>query len=504
MGPEWASISPIASLRAATAGRSACTSAIRTGPARCCSSRTAEPRTETQTVADADILIVEDETAQRVLLAAILRGAGYRVSEAGSAEDALTRLRSTPVNLVLSDWKLPGMDGMGLFERVRERWPDTAFVIVTAYGTIARAVEAVRAGADDYLTKPFERQALLLAVERSLHARALVDENRRLVEELGERDRLVDLVGRAPRMQSLYREMDKVAGTDATVLIRGESGTGKELAARALHSLSPRRDAPFVAVNCAAIPEGLIESEFFGAVRGAYSGADRDRTGRFESAHTGTLFLDEVGELPVALQPKLLRALQERCVTPVGGVDEVPVDVRIVAATNRDLEEEVAAGAFREDLYYRLNVVPMHVPALRDRREDVPILIEHFVRSATRRHDRPRPRFSSAVTRRLLDHPWPGNVRELANVIERLVLLAEEARPVDVEDLPTGFDQAPTGAGRYRLDPAGMSWDEHERDLLRQALELARGNRTRAAKLLGMPYKAFLYRLEKHGLKQPA
>ena len=454
-------------------------------------------------MAEATILIVEDEAAQRALLADILVGAGYRVGTSATAEGALEMLERAKVDLVLSDWKLPGIDGMELFRRVHARFPEVAFVIVTAYGTIARAVEAVRAGADDYLAKPFERQALLLSVERSLRARRLQDENRRLSEALGERDRLVDLVGRAPTMQHLYREMEKVAGTDATVLITGESGTGKELAARALHSLSPRAARAFVPVNCAAIPEGLVESEFFGAEKGAYSGADRDRAGKLAAAHGGTLFLDEVADLPLAVQPKLLRVLQERRYAPVGGIDEVPVDLRLVAATHRDLEQEVAEGRFREDLYYRLAVVPMRMPALRERREDVPILIEHFVQSAVRRHAVARPRFTSAVTRRLLDHPWPGNVRELANVVERLVLLAEEGE-VRLEDLPPDFEPKPVGAGAFQLSPQGLSWDEHEKECLRQALDLARGNRTRAAKLLGMPYKAFLYRLEKYGLRQTA
>ncbi len=453
------------------------------------------------TMVDHRILLVEDEPDQRRLLAEILRGAGYEVEEVGSAEAALDRLVSSRFDLVLSDWKLPGMDGMALFHEVHRRWEEVAFVIVTAYGTIASAVEAVRAGADDYLAKPFERSSLLLAVERSLRARALVDENRRLTEALSERDRLVDLIGRAPGMQKLYREIEKVAATDATVLLTGESGTGKELAARALHSLSPRREAPFVAVNCAAIPAGLAEAEFFGSEKGAYTGADRRRIGQLRAAEGGTLFLDEVGELPLELQPKLLRILQERRVVPVGGDGEVDLDVRIVAATNRDLAEEVRAGRFREDLYYRLAVITLRLPPLRERREDVPTLIEHFVERTVRRHGVPRPRFTSAVTRRLLDHPWPGNVRELANVVERLVLLAEdgEVRP---DGLPPGFEPPPSGPGDMRLDPSGIAWDEHEKEMMRQALELARGNRTRAAKLLGMPYKAFLYRLEKHGLKQ--
>jgi len=453
-------------------------------------------------VAEARILIVEDEAEQRALLGEILRGAGYGVSAVGSAEEALDSLEESPADLVLSDWMLPGIDGMQLFGRVHERWPDTAFVIVTAYGTIARAVEAVQVGADDYLAKPFERSALLLSVERSLRSRRLADENRRLSEALGARDRLVDLIGSAPSMQRLYREVEKVAGTQATVLIGGESGTGKELAARALHALSPRSAGPFVAVNCAAIPEGLVESEFFGAEKGSYTGADRKRLGRMQAADGGTLFLDEVAELPLGLQPKLLRALQEHRVVPVGGHQELAVDLRLIAATNRDLKREVDEGRFREDLYYRLAVVPLWVPALRDRREDVPMLVEHFTRAAVRRHGLSRPRFASALTRRLLDHPWPGNVRELANVVERLVLLAEEGEATP-QDLPPGFEPVPEGGGGFRLGPEGISWDQHEKEILRQALELARGNRTRAAKLLGMPYKAFLYRLEKFGLRQP-
>ena len=370
--------------------------------------------------------------------------------------------------------------------------------MVTAYGTISRAVEAVRQGADDYLPKPFERQALLLAIERTLKARRLQDETRRLCEALEERDRLVDLVGGAPSMQRLFRRVEKIAGTNATVLLTGESGTGKELAARALHSLSQRKTGSFVAVNCAAIPEGLLEAEFFGAERGAFTGADRRRVGRFEAADGGTLFLDEVGELPLELQPKLLRALQEGRFHRVGGSQELAVDLRILAATNRDLKEEVSAGRFREDLYYRLNVVPIELPPLRHRREDIPRLIQHFVDRAARRHAVAPARFPKAVLRRLIDNPWPGNVRELANVVERLILLAEDD-VVSADDLPVSL--APqAGAGAFRMPSGGLSWEAHERDCLEQALELAAGNRARAARFLELPYKAFLYRLQKHGL----
>ncbi|MFT4540071.1 MAG: DNA-binding NtrC family response regulator [Planctomycetota bacterium] len=448
---------------------------------------------------EAEILVVEDDSAQRELLTDILASEGYRVRNAGSAESALDMIESFPPDLVLSDWRLPGMDGMELFEKVRVSHPLVAFVIVTAYGTIARAVEAVRVGADDYLPKPFERQALLLSVERTLRSRQLIAENERLHEEISQRDRLVDLIGRAPCMLELYRVVEKVAETEASVLVRGESGTGKELAARALHALSPRCDAPFITLNCAATPVGLAEAVLFGSTKSA---TEKRREGKFEAARGGTLFLDEIGELPQDAQPQLLRALQERRFTPVGSSDEQDVDLRLVAATSLDLEQEVAAGRFREDLYYRLAVVPMVMPPLRERRADVPRLIEYFTERATKRHARSKPRLSSAVMRRLLDYTWPGNVRELETTVERLVLLADEDTPVTTEELPDSFLCRGASATEFTLPPEGLSWDTHERELLRQALEHTRGNRTRAAALLDMPYKAFLYRLEKHGLKQ--
>jgi DNA-binding NtrC family response regulator len=453
-------------------------------------------------VSAARLLVVEDEPDQRRLLTELLAAEGFAVANAGSLAAAEAELARTAIDLVISDWQLPDGDGGALLARVRERYPDTAFVMVTAYGTIARAVAAIRAGADDYLTKPFERQALLLAVERTLARRRLERENRRLAAEIGDRDRLVDLLGRAPAMRRLFDRVERLAPTDATVLLTGESGTGKELAARALHQLSARRARPFVAVNCAAIPEGLVESEFFGVERGAFTGADRTRPGRFESADGGTLFLDEIGELWLPLQPKLLRVLQEGRFARVGAARELAVDVRVVAATNRDLAAEVAAGRFRQDLYYRLNVVPLELPPLRERREDLPLLVEFFAARAARRHGLAPPRFPPAVMRRLIEHSWPGNVRELANVVERLLLLAEESA-VSASDLPpelTGIAPERAADGAYRLPAAGLRWEEHERSLLQQALALAHGNRARAARLLDLPYKAFLYRLEKHGL----
>lgn len=460
------------------------------------------------------VLVVEDEPDQRFLVANILRGQGYEVSEAEGvaacqkilAHGAHEPLDHTnggsanhPVDVVVSDWRLVDGNGLDVLAATREQAPGAAFIMVTAYGTIARAVDAIRAGADDYLAKPFERQALVLALEKALRARHLEDENRRLSEALGERDRLVDLVGSAPSMQTVFRRVEKLAGTAATVLLGGESGTGKELAARALHALSKRASMPFVAVNCAAVPETLIESEFFGVEKGAFTGADRSRAGSFEAAHGGTLFLDEVGELPLAVQPKLLRALQESRVTRVGAHQERPVDVRIIAASNRDLGAEVQQGTFREDLYYRLNVVPLRMPPLRERREDIPRLADHFVARAARRHGMQVGPFPPHVLKQLIDYAWPGNVRELGNAVERLVLLSEGG-VVSADDLPASLLPAPPEAIGFQLPPGGMSWEAHERSCLAQALTLAGGNRARAARLLELPYKAFLYRLEKYDL----
>ena len=451
---------------------------------------------------EARLLVVEDDTDQRRLVSGILSRLGHAVAEAESVTAALKVLESSPVDLVISDLMLGDQDGMDLLREVRERNLPCGFVMVTAHGSVSHAMTAVRSGADDYLEKPFQRETLLFSVERTLRRRELEKENLRLSEALGERERLVGLIGEAPAMQQVFRQLEKLGRTAATVLVTGESGTGKELAARALHALSQRSEEPFVAVNCAAIPDGLIESEFFGAEKGAFTGADATRVGRFEAASGGTLFLDEVGELPAAMQPKLLRALQEGKIARVGANAEFDVDTRIVAATNRDLAAEVAAGRFREDLYYRLNVVSLRMPPLRERREDVPALIEHFRDTACRRHGVEVAPFPRALMKRLVDHAWPGNVRELSNVVERLVLLAEDDR-VSESDLPEDLSMRPQGDGGFQLPPGGLSWEQHEASCLSQALELAGGNRARAARLLDLPYKAFLYRLEKHDLGEP-
>jgi len=448
----------------------------------------------------ASILIVEDEPQQRQLVAEILRAEGFQVCEAKSHQAAICALKQQTFNLVISDLNLGDGDGLKLLFEASRQQPQAGTILVTAYGSIEHAVGAIHAGIDDYLSKPFQRQSLLLAVDKVIKHRCLAAENQRLNDALEERDRLVDLVGRAPKMQRLYRQIEKIAATEVTVLLSGESGTGKELAARALHKLSQRNSGPFIAINCAAIPEGLMEAEFFGAEKGAYTGSSSSRQGRFEAAAGGSLFLDELGELPLQIQPKLLRALQENKITRVGSNNEISTDVRVIAASNRDLKAEVAAGRFREDLYYRLNVVPLQLPPLRERIEDIPKLIEHFRSRTQRVHGVDSPELSKPLLRQLMNHPWPGNVRELGNVVERLILLADHNGP-NTEDLPSDFhSDMTTLSDAFKLPPQGVSWPEIEKSALSQALELAQNNRSKAAKLLGLPYKAFLYRLEKHAL----
>ncbi len=452
-------------------------------------------------MADAvEVLLVEDEAEQRHLVAEILQREGFEVRQAGTVSEALAAISCEVPDLIVCDWRMPERDGGELLDDVRKRALGCGFIVMTAYGSIAHAMEAVRRGADDYLSKPFEREALLLAVRRVLRTRHLESENRALREAIREGDRFGELIGRSEPMTRLYRTIEKVAATDATVLILGESGTGKELVARTLHRSSRRADGPFVAVNCAAIPETLIESELFGHERGSFTGAHRRREGRFEEASGGTLFLDEIASMPLPLQATLLRVLQERRITRVGGSGELSVDVRVIAASNRDLAALAAEAAFREDLYYRLNVVPIELPPLRERREDVPLLAATFLKQASARHGLEVAEVPASILRVLMSHGWPGNVRELANVIERLVLLSEGGR-MSLDDLPDGLrDGSGDGSQSVRLPAGGLSWDALEADLLRQALQRTGGNRAGAARLLGLGYKAFLYRLDKHGM----
>jgi DNA-binding NtrC family response regulator len=447
------------------------------------------------------VLLVEDEAAQRKLIAEILAREEHEVREAGTVDEALDEISQAVPDLILCDWRMPGGNGGELLDEVRARALGCAFIVMTAYGSISHAVDAIRRGADDYLGKPFERDALLLAVRRVLRTRRLERENRELREVLREGDGFGELIGRSGVMRALYRTIEKVAATDATVLVTGESGTGKELVARTLHRSSRRAERPFVAVNCAAIPETLIESELFGHEKGAFTGAHRRREGRFEEADGGTIFLDEIASMPQPLQATLLRVLQERRFSRVGGSGEIDCDVRVIAASNRDLPAMVADGGFREDLFYRLNVVPIDLPPLRDRMEDVPLLVAAFLEQASARHGIEVRSLPPDVLRLLMEHGWPGNVRELANAIERLVLLAENGRPSS-EDLPAEMRRATAGQDDcpFSLPADGLVWEQVEKGMMRQAMERSQGNRAAAARLMGLGYKAFLYRLEKHGM----
>ena len=445
------------------------------------------------------LLVVEDDHSQRELICQLLGSEGYLLHQADSVETAILTLKAQPaIALVLCDWKLGSGTGLQVLQYVRQQFPAVAFVVATAYGSVSHAVEAIQAGADDYLPKPFKRQELLLAISKGLRARQLRLQNQQLSAQLGEQQQLVELIGHAPCMQQLFQRISRIAGSDVTVLISGESGTGKELAARALHQLSPRRDAPFIAINCGAIPENLAEAELFGAEKGAYTGAVQSKAGKFEAAQGGTVFLDEIAELPLLLQAKLLRLLQEGKVTRLGSHQEIKLDVRIIAASHQDLAANVAAGRFREDLFYRLNVVPVHMPSLRQRPEDIPRLIQHFLQLQQQRYRISLAPLSKTVLKALMAYDWPGNVRELANKIERFVLLQDEQELL--ADLRPALPSVQPGSDLFQLPVTGCDFEALERSCLQQALQLAQGNKTKAARLLQLSYKAFLYRLEKYQL----
>ncbi len=443
----------------------------------------------------AKILLVEDEPAQRQLVQEILQDAGYQVASCASVLAAKNLLEQEQFDVVFSDWKLEQSSGLDLLQFVRQHYIDLGFVIATAYGTIAHAVEAMQAGADDYLSKPFQRQELLLTIQKALTAHQLKSHNNALQSQLSQQNRLVELVGNAPSMQRVYQRIERVSATDATILITGESGTGKELAARALHRLSQRHQNDFIAVNCGAIPESLAEAELFGAEKGAFTGANQTKIGKLEAASGGTLFLDEIGELPLTLQPQLLRFLQEGTITRVGSHKEIKLDVRVIAATHRNLPEQIADNQFREDLYYRLNVVPIEMPPLRARTEDLPQLIEHFLQRFGQRYGGEAPTLSKKALAQLLNYSWPGNVRELSNLIERFTLLGDE-----LELLSQLGQQQVISTDNFTLPEDGIQWEAFEKGILQQALDRCQGNRTKAAQLLGLNYKAFLYRLEKYQL----
>ncbi len=441
----------------------------------------------------ARILVVDDDQSSRDLLVRILTGAGHRVTALTDGREAVAALDAGDApDLVVSDIRMAEMDGLQVIDAFRDRAPDTPVILVTAFGNIDGAVEAIRRGAADYLSKPYDVDAIQIVVARALQHRELAMENRALRRGLRDRYRLDNVVGRSEAMLQVYKTAARVASTDATVLIQGESGTGKELVARAIHMASPRASGPFVAVDCGAIAEGVLESELFGHARGAFTGAQTARRGLFEEAHHGTLFLDEIGDIGPNLQARLLRALQEGTIRRVGANEPITVDVRVVAATNRDMEAAVKQGTFRADLYYRLHVVSIRIPPLRERREDIPLLAEHFAQ----KHGRAEGSAISPEARELLlAHDWPGNVRELENVIARALAL-NPSGVVLPEDLPDGVRAARAAPAPASLPDVSdrPSLAELERRYASQVLQETGGNKTRAAEILGIDRKT-LYRI---------
>ena len=444
------------------------------------------------------ILVVDDEEKLRRVIELQLSAAGFEVDKAASAEAALKLVDRA--DLVLTDLKLPGMDGLELLAAIRRQNMFSPVIVMTAFGSIEVAVEAMKAGAADFLPKPFSLDHLMAVIQKALEMRALRDENRQLREELGKRYEFDNIVGRSPAMQEIFATIERVAPTRATVLLAGESGVGKDLIARAIHFHSPRRDRPFVKINCTALPENLMESELFGYEKGAFTGANTTKPGKFEQADTGTVFLDEIGDVPPSIQVKLLRILQEREFERLGSNKTRHIDVRVIAATNQDLRAALEQGTFREDLYYRLNVVPIDIIPLRERMQDIPFLAEHFLSKYAAETTNHVQAITPGAMSKLMTYHWPGNVRELENVIERSVVMCTGDR-LDAADIK--LDNAPrprSVAGEFAL-PAGMTLDQYEQELIREALKRADGNKSQAARALGLTRNALRYRLTQMGLE---
>ena len=461
---------------------------------------------------NARILIVDDERSIREVFSVLLAERGFQVETAENGRSGLEKARLFGPDIVLLDMNLPDIPGLEVLAGLRGLRPGPDIVIITAFGTIRSAVEATKLGAYAYLEKPVDNEELLLTISRILEVRDLRDQVETLRSELSSRYRFSNIVGTSARMNSVFQLMEKISRVDGTVLLTGESGTGKELVARAIHFAGPRREGPFVVVNCGAVPRDLIESEFFGHVKGAFTDARADKTGKFELADAGTIFLDEVGELSQEAQVKLLRALGEREITRVGGTKTVPVDVRVIAATNKDLEEEVRKGNFREDLYFRLAVLSLHLPPLRERSEDIPLLAEHFVRKCSGELGKIVQGFTPGALDLLAGYGWPGNVRELENVVYEALVMAD-GEWVDEEALPARLRAGGAAASRpgRPTEPAGTlkeaaqrATQRTEKELILEALRLAGGNRTQAARILGVSRKTLFNKMTALDLRWPA
>jgi DNA-binding NtrC family response regulator len=445
-------------------------------------------------ISDKSILVVDDEAKMCVLLKAALESEGYSVTTANSGTAALNAIQMQRFDVIITDLRMDGADGLAVLDAAKKRDASTEVMLMTAYASAQTAVEAMKKGAYDYVTKPFEMDELLLKVKNILKKNVLEKENAALRRELKERYSLSNMVGKSGVMQEVYKLVEKVAPSEATVLIRGESGTGKELIAQAIHQLSPRSSKPFVTINCAALPETLLESELFGYEKGAFTGADKRKAGLFEAAEDGTIFLDEIGEMATATQVKLLRAIQNRQVTHLGGTAPIAIHARTIAATNRDLEEMIKAGKFREDLYYRINVFPIHLPPLRKRREDIADLVPHFVKKFSGEDHA----IEALAMEQLMLYSWPGNVRELENVIERSLIMAGP-RAIDIEDLPPQFHVRQKLPTQFDIPEGGINLDDMEKKLIHRAIEKAGGNKSKAAKLLGITRRKLYSMLERFG-----
>ena len=453
------------------------------------------------------ILIVDDERSILELLSVILKKEGYAVLVNPGTPSIYEDIEQKEFDLVISDIKMPQVDGMEVLRRVKAEKPTVPVIMITAYASVKQAVEALRLGAMDYIMKPFDIEEIKVLVANGLEHRRLLEENKILKQALREETSFENMIGKSRPMQEVFTLIEKVAATDSTVLITGESGTGKELAARAIHANSRRRDRAFVSINCAALPENLLESELFGHVKGSFTGAISDKKGMFETAHAGTIFLDEVGETSPWTQVKLFRVLQERMIRRVGGNEEIPVNVRIIAATNQNLRKRIEEGKFREELFYRLNVISVDMPPLRRRPDDIPLLIQHFLRKHCERMGRKIKRLTPEVTTALTKYSWPGNVRELENIIERLCAV-EERETITAESLPDDVVEAgrvPVGGAPVLLPGFDLEahLDQVAQAYLKEASEKAAGNMRRMAELLGVSYRSLRYLMKKYQIRRP-
>lgn len=452
-----------------------------------------------------NVLIVDDEVSICEVLSAILMEMGYKVETSGGVADAVDKISKNEYDVIITDLKLPDGDGSDILTKAKEFNPDTEVIVITAYGTVDSAVDMMKRGAYDYITKPFKSEELKITIKNAVERKLLKDENKRLRREIVERYSFHNIIGRSKAMQNVFDLIEKLSRVDTSVLIEGESGTGKELVARAIHYNSSRKDKPFVVVNCASIPDSLVESELFGHIRGAFTGAYSDKKGLFEVADGGTLFLDEVGELPLNTQAKLLRFLQERTFQPVGSVQEKKVDVRLISATNKDLKKEVMEGRFREDLFFRINIVVIHLPPLRERKEDIPLLIKHFIEKYSREINKEIRGVSDEVMEKLMRYSYPGNIRELENLILGAMTLEvsdiitldtlnliqrsrEEAPPIETEEIPPDFN----------LDEYV---EQIKKDYVVMAMKKAKGSQMKAAELLGIKVRSLRYLLDKYSIR---